>query len=687
MNNRALTYSLLSHIRSKESFVKGPIDIFIPLIKRTLSKLNLDGIKSGQNISEIQQKANELYSIDFPIPVLQKILIKISDEVNTTDNVVFKIYQDGAYAIKDFIFSEYEETIKLLQSETEQLQKLFIEFCESCGEENPEANIFQFIERSKLSLSKYLGNNNKIEENDNSKEAQFIAFFKLVPPIYEQIKRIYLGSVLSSFLEYKTDNLKVDLELLLDTNFIVALLDLNTPESTHTCSKLIEIAQRQNFKLSVLKDTLNETEGLLRGKAKYFDSSFLVKKVNPEDVYNACDRRGLNKADLERVADKLEESLNEFGVNFIYETSKYKNKAKYSEEYKILKQYRGSQFAAMHDAIAIEYVKNKRKKKIRAFEKVNCWFLNNSISRVRFSTEQVQSKGESYQPISIKADDLLNILWLSNPQINLNVDFDELGNIGINSLLSLAVNEALPPSGVIQDLENNIKKYGGTEIDDRDVLLISKRIANKELNDIVGLNKLADINKNAFVERLNHEALLQEQNEKERAKKFEEILEDLKTKSSEFSAIKEKIEKDSKERDVKYLELESKKTELQKQLDKTNEKNRLLENQERKRKRDKFISRKVMRWRIFPIIALTFLVNLFCVLGNYIYESNDRNLDRSLNQLCNFNEDPFLKIAGIILAFLSTLILGKLFYHRFWDTSQINSFKSYIEIPNEMKDL
>lgn len=686
MNNRALTYSLLSHIRSKETFVKGPIDIFIPLIKRTLSKLNIEGIKSGKNISEIQKKANELYSVDFPISVLQRILVKITEEVNTTENIVFKLYQDGSFAIKDYVFSEYEETIRLLSEETEQLDRLYKEFCESCGEKNPNS-IYDFIERSKHSLSKYLANQDKVNKDDTSKEAQFISFFKQVPPVYEQIKRIYLGSVLSSFLEYKTDNIKVDLELLLDTNFIVALLDLNTPESTHTCRKLIEIAKRQNFKLTVLQDTLYETEGLLRGKAKFYDSSFLVKKVNPEDVYNACDRKNLNRADLERIADRLEESLNKYGVNYVYETKKYKNKAKYSEEYKILKQYRQSEFGALHDSIAIEYVKEKRKKKIKDFEKVNCWFLNNTISKVRFSTDKISLGENEFQPISIKADDLLNILWLSNPQINLNVNFDELGDIGINSLLSLAINESLPSSTIIQELEENIKKYGENEIDDQDVLLISKRITNKELKNIKSLNNLAKKDSKQFIQRLNNEAKIQKENDAERAKKFEQILNDLSTKTEEFGAIKDRFEKDSKERDEKLHALETNKSDLQKRLEESEEKNKLLENKNRKRNRDKYISKKVRNWRILPLLSLLILVGLFGLLGYYIYTKNNGDIQSSLNQICNFHEDPILKIAGIILAFLSTIIVGKLCYHRFLDSSQINSFKSHIDIPKEMKDL
>ena len=80
--NRALTYSLLAHIRSKGQLVSGPIEIFVPLVKRALSKLNESGKFSGESIIEIKNECNDLYSIDFPIPVLRTILFSIAKEIN-----------------------------------------------------------------------------------------------------------------------------------------------------------------------------------------------------------------------------------------------------------------------------------------------------------------------------------------------------------------------------------------------------------------------------------------------------------------------------------------------------------------------------------------------------------------------------------------------------------------------------
>ena len=64
--NKAITYSLLAHIRNKGDLIKGPLDIFRPLVKRTVSKMNADGIYKGANISEIKNYTDKEYNLDFP---------------------------------------------------------------------------------------------------------------------------------------------------------------------------------------------------------------------------------------------------------------------------------------------------------------------------------------------------------------------------------------------------------------------------------------------------------------------------------------------------------------------------------------------------------------------------------------------------------------------------------------------
>lgn len=61
---------------------------------------------------------------------------------------------------------------------------------------------------------------------------------------------------------------------------------------------------------------------------------FFPKLINPEDIYKACERRNLNRNDLERIADNLENILvDEYSILQIPYTVKYQNLAKSSTEY------------------------------------------------------------------------------------------------------------------------------------------------------------------------------------------------------------------------------------------------------------------------------------------------------------------------------------------------------------------
>ncbi|MBF2024124.1 hypothetical protein H0I72_06760, partial [Flavobacterium psychrophilum] len=543
---RAITYSLLAHIRNTGTLAKGPIDIFIPLIKRVLSKMNSNGVFQGKSVTEIKNVADELYYIDFPIPVLKKILVEICKEVNTEEKTHFVLYKDGAFSINEFTFIEYEEIIENQTKDINELEDFFKQFCETSelNIENSDS-IFKFIEKNKFNLSKYISNSQTKNGFDYTAEAQFVNFFKQIPPIYEKIKSIYLGSIIAGYIEYNSDEAEREIELLFDTNFIVGLIDLNTPESTHTCRTLLEIAKQQKFKIRILKDTIEETKNLLDTKAEFFDKSFLQKKVNPEDVYNACDRLNISKSDLERIADNLESTISKFGISILYQTEKLNKEAKFTEEYKLFERVRNSKKSALHDATAILYINKTRKIKIKEFDKVNAWFVNNSTSS---DGENIFLK-DGFQPESIKADDLLNILWLSNPQINKKIEGNDLAEIGLTSIISLSLNNNLPKSKILRELDDNIHKYAKEEISDTDIIRVATRITNKQLRDIENLNELAETDKVEFVKRLEEEANKQKRLEELRIKKLEHIFKNISEKSDELEKTRKEFEEKAKEID------------------------------------------------------------------------------------------------------------------------------------------
>lgn len=677
---RAITYSLLSHIRNTGTLVKGPIDIFIPLIKRTLSKMNLEGIFKGKSILEIKKASDKLYQIDFPIPVLNKILTEICKEINTDEIQHLILYKDGSFALNQYTFIDYEELVENQRIDIDELEEVFKKFCSSSELEIENSNsIFSFIEQNKFTLSKYISHSKETNGSDYTKEAQFVDFFKRFPRIYDRIKDIYIGSIIAGYIEYNSDEAQRDIILLLDTNFIIGLIDLNTPESTHTCNTLLKIANQQKFKVRILKDTIEETTSLLEAKAEYFDKSFLQKKINAEDVYNACERRDLSKIDLERIADNLEKTINEFGINILHSTDKLKNEAKFTDIYKVFEKFRNSKKSALHDATAILYINKERKKKIKEFDKVNAWFVNNSSSVVG---DSIFLKN-GFQPETIKADDLLNILWLSNPQVNKSIDTNDLAEIGLTSAISLTLSKDLPKSNIIRELDDNIHKYAKEDISDTDIIRVATRITNKQLNDIEELNLLASNDKEEFVQRLQEEANRQKRIEETRIQKLENVFKNISKKTDELEKTKQEYQEKSKNIDKIVSEKEvsiSKVSELQTKL--LNE-----QNASREFKRENWIDNQLWKWRRKTLIEFAALLLIFLIGLLYILNQSDWNINTAINYFLKVKSNFIISGLISIIGFILTSITTKTLYDKYRNNSNIQNFIKGLKIPEDYKEL
>ena len=683
--NKAITYSLLAHIRNSGTLMKGPIDVFIPLIKRTLHQLNTNNIFKGKSILEIQNEAFSMYSIDFPIPVLKIILNQIATEVNIDGQTNFTIHNDGSFILKAFYFEDFEEKIQESKRDAESLEQIFLDFCEINNVAiNDKSSIFDFIDKNKISISKYLSNSAAPNGEDFTVEAQFVDYFKKSSKVFDIIRRIYLGSIISSFLEYKTDNIAKDVELLFDTNFIISLMDLNTPESTHTCKKLMEVGKNSGFKFSILVDTIEETKALIKKKAEHFTNTFLTKRINPEDIYNACERRNLNTNDLERIIDNIEDTIAAFGITVIPYTENLKSRAKSSFEYESFKKIRTSHYAAMHDAIAILYVKEKRKKRIKEFEKVNCWFVNNSTSHDSEDSRDLDRNSYEFQKEAIRVDELLNIVWLSNPRLNTSLDNEDLIDIGLSSIVAYTLNDTLPKASIIRELDENIQK----------------RISNRQLKNISELNILADKNTAAFLNKLKEEAAIQEREENERIEKFNKLYQqfedqintldkaklNVKTRESNLQdkevRLYEELKNSEHERNLSKIKIDS----LTQALENERVENENLLKGLRKDRREVYINNRIHIWRKTSWIQL--IICIAILLGGIIYLSYLSNWRTDIfNALVeSFKANFYITSLISFLIFLFTFFILRNLREKYYNNSNIKAYRELIKIPPDLRD-
>lgn len=699
-SKKAITYSLLAHIRNSGNLSKGPLDIFVPIAKKALHFMNSNKSHyKGESIMEIHDIIFENYGIDIPIPVLKIILSVIANEINETDEIIFVLNKDNSFWLKDYVFSDYDEKINEYQSEVNTLQLLFGEFCSANGLDSTENNcIIKFIEKNRYSISKYFANSKTQNGHDYIIEAKFIENFRNNPAVFNLIKKIYLGSILTCYLDYQPKDIKMEVILLLDTNFIISLIDLNTPESTHTCNKLLEVCKNIGYNFRVLNDTIDEIQSLINYKAKNYDNAIIVKYVNKEDIYNACERRNLSRTDLDRISDNIENTLSELGISIIPYTVSLRNKAKFSSEYKILKNYRNTDKAALHDAEAILYVKEKRIKRIKEFEKVNCWFVNNTVT---YDSENeginplLNPDKTEYQPEIIKVDDLLNILWLSNPGINTSVENDEMVDIGLTSLIAFTLNEALPKARIIKELDANLQKYKDASITDRDVLMLSTRIANGQFKNVEKLNELAKENPVKFNVGIKEEAKKQEELEKERNKKLEDLYTKFSDELSQVSVYKGNIDKE-KEIEIQKVKDDSK-SKIEKKDSIISEKDEEIlrlrienikkENKIREQKRESFIDSILIKWRkrswyYFIIMISTLIIGIIWIIISFTKTPllTDNIIDGILQNKI------FAICVSLILSIVNYFIIMGL-YDKYHNHANINAFKNNIAIPEELKDL
>ncbi|WP_129019937.1 hypothetical protein [Edaphocola flava] len=389
-------------------------------------------------------------------------------------------------------------------------------------------------------------------------------------------------------------------------------------------------------------------------------SLFYKKKINPEDVYNACDRRNLNKSDLERIADNIQIELNKFKIFILANHDKLTNEARYTSEFEDLKKIRNSEISALHDATAILYVKKKRGKNVQDFEKVNSWFVNNSTS---YSGE-IYSVRNGIQPISIKADDLLNILWLSSPSINSNFSANDLVNIGLTSTISLTLNKNLPKSKVLKDLDDNLCKYAQEEIADEDILRVARRITNKQLIDIEELNSIAESDKEEFIKRLNDEASKQKALEEKTARSIDSVFKAIRSEANKLSQAKREYEELTNDNQSQILGLK--------------EALMISEKKIREIREEEFISSEIKKWRRKSIFECVIFLSILIFIMFIVLKENNYNLDEAYKYYTSHI------ILSIIVSTLILILNGfalKSLYDKYRNHSNIENYKKNIKIP------
>jgi hypothetical protein len=503
---RITAYCLLAQINNQSSSLRNIADVFLPLVKRALASLSSDG-NTGGEIPEIKARFDLLYGLDIPYPVLKPILKRIEGEKGTEGN--FKLHRnDNSFLLSNYVFTDFEEEVERREQSLRRLHDKYEKFLDAKGiNPSSELDIFKFVEANRLALATFFGRKSDSDQSNSlGLQAEFLNEIKGITEDFELIRSIYLGSVIAAYLDLNlTETTKLDFELVIDTNVVVSLLELGSAESIHTCAKLIELTKQMGCTITVLDETVREIQALLRRKAQDHEG-LAWESIDPESIFASFLRLKLTKTDIERIAVGLERRLVEMGIRIIHVPQSVINDAKFSREFAKLQGRDNNPEGALHDAIAIQYVKYRRTKPVYEFSKSKCWFVTNP--RYRFYVlQEIDGLPQT-----------ASVLWLASP----GVRGQELIDLSLTRQITVAMHHRFPSAQLLRQFGDNVQKYAPSVIENEDFIYLTRNLFHRERSEIEALVAVAHKEPKAFNEQVTElvkEAKLEEEAREEQRRK------------------------------------------------------------------------------------------------------------------------------------------------------------------------
>ena len=590
MDNLLTTYALLGYLKETSPSKAAITELYIPIVKKAMSEYALEkGLTEykGRSLSEISLKIKSIFDIEIPLPILAKIMEAICKEIS--DENVFALYQDGAFIIKSYVFDTIDEIIEQEKNNIEKLKQDYQIYCNTNGFKSDFEELKQFIlaqqielftdKRSDLLDVDYYVPNYVLDKLDDE-------------PIFKVMSNIYLGSIIASYLEQNITKKVTEAELLIDTNFFISLIDLNTEDAHHICNQLFSLCQQLGYRFTMLNSTVNQIRVLLSNRINDFASRDFIGSVRCADVFNACIRKNLDKTGLERIKDNIQRLIEEKGIVIIQDAQikEIIEKAKRSQEYKELFQKRKNAESALNDTVAKYYVESKRGNNIREFVDVKCWFLHNSFSPYDYSYGR-----KVHERYLISANELLVLLWLSSPAQGEQIKINDVTRGGLASYIT---------------------KYRRSKMPTRDTLKVIK----KRVDDAMSYGLITEKDTFNLCIRMAEGHLTQEQVDESLIPESvtnEQFAAKLKEYTSEVEDNKQKQKQDA---DAKIDDLNKKLEEKDDQIKSLNDRIESIEKSNYQKSKDLFVNakmRKLAKDTRINILLIIAICALWCINEYY----------------------------------------------------------------------
>lgn len=649
MNQLTLTYALLGHYKeSCKTSSKSIWEIYLPIVKKAINdyfiKEEITAVK-GRAITELQQKIFDIFEIKFPIPVLYECLVQLQKDID--DDTKFVIYSDYSFVIKVSAFENVDVLIRETEMELAILERDFDSFCQLYKVTCDFNVLLEFINNVQIEI--FVDANNNLSETTNSIIPLYINNRKDNKEIFRIISHIYIGGLLSSYLTHKIKQPVTRVELLIDTNFFISLIDLNTEDAHTTCQDLYSYCKCMGFYMTILPTTVEQIKILLSSRITDFANKDYLGTIKKADVFAACKRRGLDKTDLELIRNKVRDYLKMYDITILQpaQIKAIAHSAEKGESYKILKEKRNNKDSALNDAIAIEYVNTKRGNHCSTFADVQCWFLHNSYGSFYYDPGASVVKRTS-----ISAPELLTMLWMSNPS---QIDSLKLSRVGLTAYVTKYMEQHLPSDSTLKVIYKRAmiaQKVG--EIKEEDLYSLCTRMSEGCLSqeELLNLEQCSDRDFSIFMAQ--------------QAVAYNEI------RNSALDAINADRERQNRKR--KFKECIDRQQELSKLI---NDSERKLVQLEEQRKKSFKNWKPNVTW-LFVVICIIIIFSLILSKGNF-------NTEIAL-LLCNALIAVFTIIAPILAAlaihYTNNVETRKKICYEKWENDPNNS--EYITLKNKI---
>ena len=557
MNDNVLTsYSFLAALSENETDIYKTV--YLPLFKRAISSY---AAKKSSKVSnsiqgtdiDIQSIILEEYGIEVPILIVRKLIKAVGTSLSKKERNIFKfdIFEDGkAFQFTNYNYFSTEEIYDRERRNAQALQQAFEDYLKS--ENLSEKNIpsfSQFIDKNKCNLSSFFSGKNGLIHDVEGSFMAHVNFLQHIEGgyhyLYQTAERIYLGSVIASFLETGVDlESKMDNNIIyyLDTQIVLEALDLQKAEDTLPTQELLKLIRATGGKIRLLDITINEIHKIIELAINNYSKSHPTTTVN-----EACVRIGKNKTLLISINGKLESFIKaelQVDIDGILETkmSLYSK----SEDVNLLKQTRIHKSTAIHDVAAYLHVRDRREGNIRLFQKAKYWFVTANKKLADFN---ISRKTNGFVNETIMPEELTSLLFLKNPQKLAK----KVSQIGLNELIAQTLSEEYASKELINEIDIAIKESADLSAEDYNILFSS--IALQSTNKIQKLlEEISDKRKfnesiHKLIEKERTKRAKSKEEKLQRQKLFEEVNHEKLSLEEKLKNLEAKLSQGEKERE------------------------------------------------------------------------------------------------------------------------------------------